>query len=249
MALCAILFLAGAGEQMTLEEKLAFACRILAMEGHNDLIYGHVSALAEGGSQYWMKGSGVGLEEVQPEDLVLLDFEGNKIAGRRNRHNEFPIHSEVYRANPEIRCVIHTHPLYSTLIASSEHRLLPLTNISCAFYPPAVQKFEESSDLIVTSEQGVAVARLLGEHKIVLLRNHGIVVAANSVEEACIRGVLLEHSAKAQVEAASMGAFSWATDAEALLKRKRFYRPDSLHNLWEYFLRRLKEKEGKKSPS
>ena len=228
---------------MTLQEKLALACRVLAMQGHNDLIYGHVSALTETPQQYWIKGSGIGLEEVTEDDLVLIDFDGNKIAGKRPRHNEFPIHSEVYRTSAEIRCVIHTHPVYSTIIASSEHRLLPLTNMSCAFYPPALRKFEESSDLIVTAEQGVAVAKLLGQHKIVLLRNHGIVVAASTIEEACVRAVLLEHSAKAQVTAASMGAFSWATDAEALLKRKRFYHPTAVQNLWEYFVRQLRSKE------
>ena len=79
------------------------------------------------------------------------------------------------------------------------------------------------------------MAKLLGEHQIVLLRNHGIVVAGPYIEEACIRGVLLEHSAKTQVIAASMGAFSWATDADALLKRKRIYRPDAMINLWEYY--------------
>jgi L-ribulose-5-phosphate 4-epimerase len=226
---------------MTIQEKLALACRILAMQGHNDLIYGHVSALTDTPGQYWIKGSGIGLEETTEEDLVLIDFGGNKISGKRKRHNEFPIHSEVYRTNHEIRCVIHTHPVYSTIIASSEHRLLPITNMSCAFYPPALKKFEESSDLIVTAEQGIAVAKLLDEHKVVLLRNHGIVVAASSIEEACVRGVLLEHSAKTQVTAASMGAFSWATDAEALLKRKRFYHPDAVQNLWEYFGRQLRK--------
>ncbi len=49
---------------MTLPEKLALACRILAMQGHNDMIYGHVSARTEGADQYWIKGSGIGLEEA-----------------------------------------------------------------------------------------------------------------------------------------------------------------------------------------
>ena len=96
------------------------ACRILAMQGHNDMIYGHVSALTENPDQYWIKGSGIGLEEATEDDMVLIDFEGNTLAGKRKRHNEFPIHSEVYRTNPGIRCVIHTHPTYSTIIASSE---------------------------------------------------------------------------------------------------------------------------------
>ena len=230
---------------MTLQEKLALACRILAMQGHNDMIYGHVSARTERPDQYWIKGSGIGLEEATADDMVLIDFDGNTLAGKRKRHNEFPIHSEVYRNNPDIMCVIHTHPTYSTIIASSENSILPITNLSCAFYPPAIDKFEESSDLIVTPQQGISVAKLLGEHKIVLLRNHGIVVAGPNIEETCIRGVLLEHSAKTQVKAASMGVFTWATDADALLKRKRIYRPDAMINLWDYYLRMLRKHESK----
>jgi hypothetical protein len=41
-----------------------------------------------------------------------------------------------------------------------------------------------------------------------------------------------------------MGAFSWATDADALLKRKRIYRADAMINLWEYFLRQLRKNES-----
>ena len=75
---------------MTLQEKLALACRILAMQGHNDMIYGHVSALTETAGQYWIKGSGIGLtypfiagglNEIRSEPLtrklterVLTDF-------------------------------------------------------------------------------------------------------------------------------------------------------------------------------
>ena len=110
---------------MDLQEKLATACRILAMQGHNDMIYGHVSALTDTPGQYWIKGSGIGLEEATADDMVLIDFDGNTLAGKRKRHNEFPIHSEVYRTSPEIRCVIHTHPTYSTIIGSpSTHSAL-----------------------------------------------------------------------------------------------------------------------------
>jgi hypothetical protein len=42
-----------------------------------------------------------------------------------------------------------------------------------------------------------------------------------------------------------MGVFSWATDADALLKRKRIYRPDAMINLWEYYMRMLKKQEEK----
>ena len=107
--------------------------------------------------------AGPNIEETCIRGVLLehIDFDGNTLAGRRKRHNEFPIHSEVYRTNPDIMCVIHTHPTYSTIIASSDKSILPITNLSCAFYPPAIDKFEESSDLIVTPEQGISVAKLL----------------------------------------------------------------------------------------
>jgi L-fuculose-phosphate aldolase len=75
---------------MNLQEKLATACRILAMQGHNDMIYGHVSALTDTPEQYWIKGSGIGLEEATEDDMVLIDFEGNTIAGKRNATTNFP---------------------------------------------------------------------------------------------------------------------------------------------------------------
>jgi len=55
--------------------------------------------------------------------------------------------------------------------------------------------------------------------------------------------LLLEYSAKTQVTAASIGAFSWATDEDALLKRKRIYRPDAMINLWKYYVRMLQKHE------
>ena len=80
---------------MDSQEKLALACRILAMQGHNDMIYGHVSAHTDQPNQYWIKGSAIGLEEATAEDMVLIDFEGNILAGKRKRQNEFPIHADA----------------------------------------------------------------------------------------------------------------------------------------------------------
>ena len=75
---------------MNLQEKLALACRILAMQGHNDMIYGHVSALTDTPGQYWIKGSGIGLEEVTEDDLVLIDFEGKRWRANANDTTSFP---------------------------------------------------------------------------------------------------------------------------------------------------------------
>lgn len=226
--------------QRELKEKLAVACRVLAAEGHSDIIFGHMSARAPSGDRFWMKGAGVGLEEITPRDLVLVDLDGNKIEGTRPRHAEYPIHSEIYRRRPEVMAVVHTHPLFSTVLGSTEHELRPVTHEGSFFVPPLVPKFDLTTDLIATRELGAAVAEAMGEHKALFLKNHGVVLAAESIEQACVAAVLLEKAARAQLLAISAGRFSWTDDKEALLKREHIYHARSIEQVFEYFVRKLK---------
>lgn len=95
-----------------LRRKLASSCRVLAKEGHADGTAGHVSARIDS-ETFLMKPAGFGLEEIGPDDLVVLNLEGQKLEGKHKAHNEVPIHSEIYRMRPDVGCVIHTHPLFS----------------------------------------------------------------------------------------------------------------------------------------
>ena len=82
---------------MDTQTKVARACNILYMEGHTDTVYGHFSARSDDDGVIWMKPAGLGLEEVRPDDVLQLDFEGVKRAGALPRHLEFPIHTEILR--------------------------------------------------------------------------------------------------------------------------------------------------------
>jgi len=226
------------GERRELRHVVAEACRILGMEGQGDTIFGHVSARVDE-KRYWMKGAGVGLEEVDEFDVLLLDLEGNRLEGRRERHLEYPIHSEIYRRRPDVRAVVHTHPLFSTVLGATEVGLKPVTHEGSFFVPPPIPVFTQTSDLIVTRELGEAVAEALGAHRAIFLRNHGVVVTGATVEEACVGAILLEKAARAQLQAAGAGALAWTSDEEALRKRERIYTPSRIQAIWEYYRRKL----------
>jgi ribulose-5-phosphate 4-epimerase/fuculose-1-phosphate aldolase len=66
-----------------------------------------MSARASSAGRFWLKGAGLGLEEVGPDDFLELDFDGNVLAGTRGRHLEYPIHSEIYRCRPDVAAVVH----------------------------------------------------------------------------------------------------------------------------------------------
>ena len=87
----------------------ARACRILDMEGHGDMTLGHLSVRETGGRGFWMKRNQIGLGEVLgPDDFVLVDWDGQQIAGSGGRHSEWPIHSEIFRARTDVNVVVHT---------------------------------------------------------------------------------------------------------------------------------------------
>jgi L-fuculose-phosphate aldolase len=218
--------------------KVSKACNILAVEGHIDTIYGHVSARIEGTDHIWMKPHTLGLEEVRPHDVLTIDLDGNKLAGELPRHAEFPIHTEIYRRRAEVQCVIHTHPPYATAFSAVDEPLRPVSHEGTLF-APMLPRFIETTDLIVTPSLGRTVAETLGDHNALLLKNHGIVVVGSSVEAACVTAILLEKAARMQLLAKQYGQIQWTSDTEAQQKKARIYTADAFRLMWAYFLRQL----------
>src|SRR5688572_25123858 len=152
---------------------LARAHRILDLEGHNDMSLGHCSMRDPWERGVWLKRGNIGLEEVHEEDFILLDFDGNITAGEGVRHLEWPIHTEVLRARPDLNFVCHTHPHWATLFSCTREKLAPLTNEGCWFTAPPPH-YLTTSDLIDSPQLGKDLAECLGRGEAAFLRNHGI---------------------------------------------------------------------------
>lgn len=219
---------------------LALACRILASNGHGDNIYGHLSARADVSGRLWMKGHHIGLEEVAEDDLLLLDLEGTVLEGRRPRHTEFPIHTEVLRSRADVACVVHTHPIHSVALGARRIPIRPVGHEGALFWPPGVPLFEEFTDLIRTAEQGQRVAAALGDGLALFLRNHGIVVAASSIALATVAAIALEKAAQVQLLAQPTADTEIAhTPADEALRKRAIWHPDAIEAQWRYYVRRL----------
>ncbi|ATW27158.1 class II aldolase/adducin family protein [Candidatus Formimonas warabiya] len=186
-------------EQYSLAAKVALACRIVVMEGQDDFSLGHISALDEDGL-IWMKPSGLGLEEVREEDIIALNFKGEVVKGTRKPHNELTIHTEIYKARPDVKCVIHTHPFHAIALSTLE-RPLAILNHDGVPLAGEMAYFKETPDLITTEEEGKSLAQCLGSKRAALLKNHGAVIAAPSVEAATCWALHLEKAARMQLVA------------------------------------------------
>ncbi|WP_166397691.1 class II aldolase/adducin family protein [Rubrobacter marinus] len=235
-----------AAAETNVREALAYGCKILALEGQGDIIWGHVTLRTpENPEKLYMKPAAMGLEEISASDLITVDLDGKKVDGERPRHSEVFIHTEIMRARPEVDCVVHTHPPHAVAFGSTNRPLLPVGHEGSLF-AGGLPVFSETTDLIVTRELGEALAGTLGGSNAVLLQNHGLVAAGGSIAEAVMTAVVLERACRVQMLADAMGgARAWTDPEEALAKKKRIYHKQALEQAFEYYARRVRALEAR----
>lgn len=224
-----------------LRQEVADACRILATEGYTDLTLGHVSARVPGRDAILVKRKGLALDEVDAEDVVMVDLDGRHLEdGETDLHLETALHTEVYRARPDVGAVAHGHPIYATALSATGAPLEMLTHDAVLFVD-GLPRYEASPDLVTSSAEGAAVALALGRSRAVLMRNHGVLVVGASVPWATVIAATLERAARIQAIAHSLGdslAPMSAADAERLAPEK--YRDAFVLEYWEAWLRRVR---------
>ncbi len=222
-----------------LRTQVAIASQVLALEDHGDLVWGHVSVRDPEDRGLWMKASTWAFEEITPERVLLVGWEGEVLAGEGRRHSEYPIHTEIMRARPEVRSVVHTHAPHAVAFASLAQPLRPISHEGTFFVPPDIARFTKTGDLILTRELGEAVTASVGSRNALLLVHHGIVTVGEDVETAVVGAILLERACRKQLMAMAAGELkTWSSDEEALAKRAHCYPPELVRQAWAYLARR-----------
>jgi L-fuculose-phosphate aldolase len=220
-----------------LARHLSLACRILADAGHDNFTMGHVTVRKPGADCMHMNAHDLGLGEIEPANVLLVDFNGKVLAGAGRKHSEYPIHAEIYKLYPHINCVVHTHPFYSIIVGATDGHIKAISHEGSLF--AEIPLFKKTSLLIRSPESGRSVADGLKGHRAMLMQNHGIVTVGGSIEEATVYAVLLERAAKMQVLAAMAGAVEESSAHEAAGKQGQVFYPANIKGFWEFLVRNL----------
>jgi L-fuculose-phosphate aldolase len=187
-----------------------------------------------------MKASGLGFEEVGPDEVILVSWDGEVLSGSGRRHAEYPIHTEVMKARADVGSVVHTHSPAAVALGALGVPLRAISHEANLFVPPDIARFSGTGDLILTAALGADVAAALGDRNACLLVNHGIVVAAPDVPTATVTAYLLDRACRMQLTAMAAGGWAtWSTPQESLAKREHCYPDPLLQGAWEYLVRRL----------
>ena len=210
--------------ESALREELVQACKVLyAVKAAGDGLGGHLSARLNDQS-ILIKPRPVSWWRLKPADLIVIDFNGKRVdgpVGERSAVREWPIHAQIYRARPDVTCVLHAHPVASTLMASLSIAVEPLDQ-DCAAFVGKLPILDNGAVSISTPDVGDDVARALGKAGVLMLKNHGSVVAGTDIANVCVTAHRLEKVAVTMLHAASVAGLPvMSPDAAAVVLKTR----------------------------
>jgi ribulose-5-phosphate 4-epimerase/fuculose-1-phosphate aldolase len=213
-------------------------CRALAAAGQADMVWGHPGVRDPEGRGVWMKASGWGFEEVDAGRIVLVSPGGEVLAGTGPRHIEYPIHTEVMAARPDVGAVVHTHSPAACAFAALDVPLRPLDHAGALFCYPDIPRFTLTGGLIKNQSLGQSLAAALGDAVAILLPQHGIVTAGPDLPAAIMTAVLLDRACRTQLTAMAAGSLRvWGAAEDTVAKRADVWSPKQLRAGYEYLLR------------
>ena len=167
--------------------------------------WGNVSEIDRKTGYFVIKPSGVEYDKLKPEDMVVMDLEGNKIEGKYNPSSDTPTHLEIYRGLPKVTGIVHTHSPWGTSWAQAG-RGIPCYGTTHADYMygeiPCVRNLtKEEIDEAYEKNTGVLIVDYFKEKEYmampaVLCKNHGVFTWGKDAHEAVHNAVVLEEVAK-----------------------------------------------------
>src|ERR1700744_3684244 len=196
-------------EEWQLRCDLAALYRLVAHHRWTDFIYTHISARLPGPDHHFLINRyGVNFHEMRASDLVKIDVDGNIVDPRPLSSRDvnaagFCIHSAIHMAREDLVCVVHTHTAAGIAVSAQKEGLLPLSQHACKFYGRVAYHGYEGIALDLDERERLVAD--LGEHKAMILRNHGLLVGGTSIAEAFLNIYMLERACAAQVDALSGG--------------------------------------------
>jgi L-fuculose-phosphate aldolase len=216
-------------------ELLAACCRILGRENHESGLAGQVTARADKPGTFWTLQFGYGFEEATAKRMVLVDEDLKPLkGGRPNPGVRF--HIWIYNKRPDVRAIVHTHAPHASALAATGKPLKTIHMDSAMLYGAA--HLPEWPGVPIADDEGRIISGALGGAKSILLANHGLLAAGNSIEEATYLAVFFERAARMQLRAMAAGGFREVKPELAQEARDFLLQPSIVRGTFAYWARR-----------
>ena len=217
-----------------MKDQLVDAIRMLERAGYIDH-NGHASARRDGGTFYINSGASV-RGALTAGDIVTVDLDGALVEGSAKPPLEFHIHSEIYRARPDVHAVMHTHPQWSTFLTMTGVRYKPVYAQGVLLGDMPVM---DSVLSINTKAMGETLVEHLGQRPAVLLKAHGVVVVGADIVECFALAAYVEENAYRQYMAMQIGEPYVFSEAEQKATREKLWSASLFKKTWDHYHSKL----------
>ena len=188
-------------DEAAIRKQLAACYRLAARFGMADLISTHISAAVPGSENILINRYGLLFHEITASNLLLIPIDG--VAPADVNPAGALIHTAIHGARPDVGCIMHTHTAAGVAVSCQANGLLPLSQHALQFHGGIGYHAYEGIALI--EEEKARLIADLGEHRVLILRNHGLLVAGRTVAETFTLMFNLEHACQIQLRAQASG--------------------------------------------
>lgn len=187
-------------------QQLAACYRIFDMLGWSEMIYNHITLRVPGAENaFLINPYGLHFSEVCASNLVKIDIDGKKLDSSPWPVNPagFVQHSIFHAHLPDAHCIMHTHTTAGMAVASMEGGLRPVNFYAAGFI--GLIAYHDFEGVTVRSEEGKRLIENLGDKRVMLLRNHGILTMGETLPEAFIKHWMLQRACEIQLATMAAG--------------------------------------------
>jgi ribulose-5-phosphate 4-epimerase/fuculose-1-phosphate aldolase len=193
-------------EEWQLRVDLAACYRLVAHYRWDDTVFTHISARLPGPEHHFLINPyGLLFDEITASSLVKIDLEGRIVLDNGHPVNPagFTIHSAIHAAREDAHCVLHVHTQNGVAVSAQCGGLLPISQQSLMVLSSLA--YHDYEGLAVNPEEKPRLVADIGDKTFLMLRNHGLLVAAASIPEAFMSMYAFEAACAIQVKAQSGG--------------------------------------------
>jgi ribulose-5-phosphate 4-epimerase/fuculose-1-phosphate aldolase len=202
-------------------EDLVYANRILYQQAVLDG-FGHVSVRSDKDPSHFLMARSMAPALVTSNDIMEYDKSGEPVDARgRNSYVERYIHAAIYRVRPDVKAIVHSHSPDIIPYSVTGTILRPVYHVSAFLRLGAPifdtqQDFGDTDMLIRDNKLGDALAKVLGNSGIALIRGHGFVAVADSTPVVVYRAIYTQLNARVQMDGMKLGTIKYLTPGEAV---------------------------------
>ncbi len=189
-------------EEWAVRVDLAACYRLIAHFGWDDLILTHNSARVPGEPDHMLiNPMGLMFNEVTASNILKVDFGGNLVEPSEYEpiYAGVVIHGAIYLGRPDVEVVIHTHTEADIAVGVQEEGLLPLSQWAMRFHNRL--GYHDYEGVSLDMDERTRLQQSIGNHPVLVLRNHGLLATGRNVAEAFSLTYHFERAAEAQLKA------------------------------------------------